>query len=80
MPNYIRKPIAVSAQHYNGYPMLGVCVCKDERGGDPHTHTIDKVGIEGIIGVSVGDWIVTNEHGTVYPVDPATFEKDYQLI
>lgn len=73
-----KKPVIVDAVQYadGSYTIAGLCYCSLEmlyRG--PHIHTL-----EGMMRVSVGDWIVTGVKGEKYPVRPDIFAETYEIV
>lgn len=84
-----KKPVIVEAVLYMPGPKLpkGVCIgdkngrcilppkkCFGFRMDEPHIHTL-----EGVMNVSVGDFIVRGIEGELYPCKPGIFHKTYEL-
>lgn len=71
-----KKPVVIEAYQFLEWSpsCLGVC-----SGGSeieyPHIHTL-----EGILKVSVGDWIIKGINGEFYPCKPNIFEKTYEAV
>ena len=78
MAKYRKRPIVVEAEHWHPQRgnVAGVCYlsCYPYDGDDePHVHTL-----EGPLGVSPGDWIITGIKGEKYPCKPDIFKVLYE--
>ena len=72
-----KKPVEVEAQHFMDAkaPPAGVCSCKEHLHLGLHVHTL-----EGVLAVTLGDWIITGVLGERYPCKPAAFDLTYDVL
>ena len=77
MSKYRKKPVVIEAEQYSsGKKIEGVCVenCDNVMRG-PHIHTL-----EGIMVVSLGDWVIKGIKGEFYPCKPDIFKLTYDEL
>jgi hypothetical protein len=77
MPRYRKKPVIILAEQFNDKDQKidGVCNSCWKLINVPHIHTL-----EGIMNISIGDWIITGISGERYPCKPDIFEKTYEKV
>lgn len=80
MAKFRKRPIVIEAvQWYPGVPLEGVIegafISGDEQGYEARCPTL-----EGIFGVTAGDWIITGIKGERYPCKPDIFEATYEPV
>ena len=75
MPKFRKRPVSVEAVQFldNTQKVDGVCNSCWELINVPHIHTL-----EGLMKITIGDWIITGVHGERYPCKPDIFEKTYE--
>ena len=75
MTKYRKKPIVVEAEQFypDKYPWPDGVL-----GAEDHWTWIST--LEGELGVSPGDWIITGVKGEKYPCKPDIFEMTYELV
>jgi hypothetical protein len=79
MPKYKKKPVVIDAVMFDGN---NYNKCKDFIEGN-FDNTLDYPNIktlEGIMKVSIGDYIIKGVNGEFYPCKPDIFEKTYELV
>ena len=75
MAKYRKKPLIIEAEQFKSY-----------TGDLPDGVVLDDHGFvyvetsEGIMHVSLGDWIITGVEGERYPCKPSVFEKTYEKV
>ena len=77
MPKFRKKPIVVEAeQWFPGKDIKGLYFLSQDSEGRKTGAQIST--LEGEMGVSEGDWIITGVNGDKYPCKPDIFEKTYE--
>lgn len=77
---YRSKPKVVKALLFNGdnaHEIEKFCgsQCVINLSGNPMIRTM-----EGIMNVSIGDYVVLGTHGEFYPCKPEPFKRSYELV
>ncbi len=72
-----KKPVVIEAEQLNdpNQKIDGVCNSCWELVNVPHIHTL-----EGIMNITLGDWIITGIRGEKYPCKNDIFEKTYEKV
>jgi hypothetical protein len=85
MPKFRKKPIVIEAIQWDGF-IETIEDMKDSWGQEFILSAInykDYFGIttlEGVMNVSIGDYIIKGIQGEFYPCKPDIFEKTYELV
>ena len=77
---YQKKPVKVEAIQFTGDNMTE---CRDFIGMENIDNTLKYPNIvtpEGVMAVSVDDWIIRGTQGEVYPCKPKMFADCYELV
>lgn len=86
MGKYRKKPVVIEAeQWFPGKKVDGVIEKKFVQSGHWSDRFNDHADVyietlEGKLGVSPGDWIITGIQGERYPCKPDIFEKTYEPV
>lgn len=75
-----KRPVVIEAeQWFPGKQVEGV-IEGFYISGDEQQYEAKCPTLEGIFGVTVGDWIITGINGEKYPCKPDIFEKTYERV
>ncbi|MDR1216010.1 MAG: DUF2829 domain-containing protein [Treponema sp.] len=79
-----KKSIVIEAMQYNNHmdsaEFFGWCGRKVTISRDDPIHALEIQTLEGVMKVSLGDWIIKGVAGEFYPCKPDIFEKTYLLV
>jgi hypothetical protein len=77
MPNFRKKPVVVQAERFNPPDSIPDGVLSDMMDANGKTVYYIKT-LEGPLGCSPGDWIITGVKGEKYACKPEIFEATYE--
>ena len=77
MQKFKKRPLVIDAEQFTSYDQKinGVCNSCWQLINIPHIHTL-----EGIVTISLYDWIIIGTHDEPYPCKPDIFEIVYEKI
>lgn len=77
MQKYRKRPLVIDATQFNKLDQKvdGVCNSCWQLINVPHIHTR-----EGLMQISLGDWIIKGTHNEPYPCKPEIFETVYEKV
>jgi hypothetical protein len=77
MPKFRKRPVVIEAvQWFPGVPVEGV-IEGPYISGDEQLYAARCPTLEGVFGVTPGDWIITGVQGEKYPCKPDIFAQTY---
>lgn len=78
---YVKKPIIIEAIKYTGENLeeLRYFVPEEFRNNKIH-EPLGIITLEGIMNISVGDYVIKGVKGEFYPCKPDVFEMTYEKI
>lgn len=83
MPKFRKKPVVIEAeQWFPGTPVDGVIEGRTGQYNGEQTTYFDAFvnTLEGVHGVTPGDWIITGVKGEKYPCKPDIFAMTYDPV
>lgn len=82
MPRFRKKPVVIEAMQFDGSYQSGKAIL-DWADETVHRSTLIGLSIktlEGVMGVSAGDWVIRGVQGEFYPCKPDIFEATYEAV
>jgi hypothetical protein len=82
MPMFRKKPVAVEAVQFGGYLTSEIAefIEGEDYDFDPSEHVIRLHTLEGVMTVSLLDWIIKGVQGEFYPCKPGIFARTYEPV
>ena len=74
MAKYRKKPVVIEAVQYNGDNLDDIIIWSSYA----VTQECKIVTLEGMLNISVGDYIIKGVKGEYYPCKPAVFQETYE--
>jgi hypothetical protein len=87
MAKFRKKPVVIEAVQYLDKPAgMGFFELRQFVGSALIPYMLDSTGalgietLEGVMRVSVGDWVIKGVNGEFYPCKPDIFDKTYEQV
>jgi len=84
MAKYRKKPVEIEAMKFDEQTcnqVLNWITCTTDADFDENNKPIIKIQtLEGVMTVSIGDYVIKGVNGEFYPCKPDIFEKTYERV